>query len=174
MFDIGEKVVYPMHGAGIIMDIEEREILGEKRKYYILKMPINDMNVMVPVDNASELGVREILTKKEMDEVLNILSLYEEIEMPKNWNRRYRFNMDRIKSGKIEEIARVVRCLERLDGEKTLSTGERKMLTSAKQIIISEMVLVYEKPVEEIEKIVNEAVMDIWEEETLLAKTSQL
>lgn len=161
MFDIGEKVVYPMHGAGIIMDIEEREILGEKRKYYILKMPINDMNVMVPVDNASELGVREILTKKEMDEVLNILSLYEEIEMPKNWNRRYRFNMDRIKSGKIEEIARVVRCLERLDGEKTLSTGERKMLTSAKQIIISEMVLVYEKPVEEIEKIVNEAVMDI-------------
>ncbi|MBP2025725.1 CarD family transcriptional regulator [Peptoniphilus stercorisuis] len=161
MFDIGDRVVYPMHGAGIIVGIEEREILGEKRKYYILKMPINDMNVMVPVGNANEVGVREILTKEEMDEVLNILSLYEEIEMPKNWNRRYRFNMDRIKSGKIEEIARVVRCLERLDEKKTLSTGERKMLTAAKQIIISEMVLVYEKPVEEIEKIVNEAVMSI-------------
>lgn len=159
MFDIGDKVVYPMHGAGIIVGIEDREILGEKREYYILKMPINNMNVMVPVGNVGEVGVREILTKEEMDKIVEILESYEEVDMPKNWNRRYRFNMDRIKSGEIEEIARVVRCLERLDKEKTLSTGERKMLTSAKQIIVSEMVLVYEKPVEEIEGFVDKAVL---------------
>lgn len=159
MFDIGDKVVYPMHGAGIIVGIEDREILGEKKEYYILKMPINNMNVMVPVGNVGEVGVREVLTKEEMDKIVEILESYEEVDMPKNWNRRYRFNMDRIKSGEIEEIARVVRCLERLDKEKTLSTGERKMLTSAKQIIVSEMVLVYEKPVEEIEGFVDKAVL---------------
>lgn len=160
MFDIGDKVVYPMHGAGVIVGIEDREILGEKREYYILKMPINNMNVMVPVSNVGEVGVRGILSTDEMDKIMEILKSYEEVDMPKNWNRRYRFNMDRIKSGEIDEIARVVRCLERLDEEKTLSTGERKMLTAAKQIIISEMVLVYEKPVEEIEELVNKAVLE--------------
>lgn len=161
MFKIGDEVVYPMHGAGVIVGIEDREILGEKREYYILKMPINDMSVMVPVGNVGDVGVRSILSKEEMDKIVEILRSEEDVDMPTNWNRRYRFNMDRIKTGEIEEIAKVVRCLERLDKEKTLSTGERKMLTSSKQIIISEMVLVYEKSVDDIVDFINETILEI-------------
>ena len=160
MYEVGDKVVYPMHGAGIIVGKEEKEILGEKKEYYILRMPINKMNLMIPIDNINELGIRYILTAEEMDEVLKVLKAHEQIDIPKNWNRRYRFNLERIKSGDIVEIARVVRCLERLDEKKTLSTGERKMLTSAKQIIISEMVLVYDKDVEEVKKLVEELVLE--------------
>lgn len=160
MYNIGDEVVYPMHGAGVIVGVEDKEILGKIRKYYILKMPIKEMKVMVPVDNAEEVGVRNILGKEEMDEVLEILSGKDKTKMPSNWNRRYRFNMDRIKSGDIKEIARVVRFLERVDQEKSLSTGERKMLTGAKQIIISEMVLVYKKDPDTIIKLVDDAVFD--------------
>lgn len=160
MYNIGDEVVYPMHGAGVIVGVEDKEILGKTRKYYILKMPIKEMKVMVPVDNAEEVGVRNILGKEEMDEVLEILSGKDKTKMPSNWNRRYRFNMDRIKSGDIKEIARVVRFLERVDQEKSLSTGERKMLTGAKQIIISEMVLVYKKDPDTIIKLVDDAVFD--------------
>lgn len=123
-------------------------------------MPIKEMKVMVPVENAEEVGVRNILGKEEMDEVLEILSGKDKTKMPSNWNRRYRFNMDRIKSGDIKEIARVVRFLQRVDQEKSLSTGERKMLTGAKQIIISEMVLVYKKDPDTIIKLVDDAVFD--------------
>ncbi|SHH31879.1 transcriptional regulator, CarD family [Anaerosphaera aminiphila DSM 21120] len=159
MFNIGDKVVYPMHGAGIIVAIENREILGKIREYYVLKMPINDMEVMVPVINAGDVGVRDILGKEEMDKVLSILSSEDEAVMPTNWNRRYRYNMERIKTGDIDEIAKVVRSLEKLDVEKTLSTGERKMLLSARQIIISEMVLVYEKSTDEISDLVDDIIM---------------
>lgn len=160
MYNIGDKVVYPMHGAGIIEEIEVKEILGEKREYYILRMPINNMKVMIPVGNVEGLGVRNVLGREEMDEVIELLGAYEDIDLPKNWNRRYRYNLDRIKSGDIMEVARVVRCLERLDNKKTLSTGERKMLTSAKQIIVSEMMLVYDKPAKEILKLVEEKVIE--------------
>ncbi|RVU54288.1 CarD family transcriptional regulator [Anaerosphaera multitolerans] len=160
MFDIGDKVVYPMHGAGIIVAIEDREILGEIRRYYVLKMPINDMEVMVPVLNAGEVGVREVLDIEEMNRVLDVLKVDDEIDMPTNWNRRYRYNMDRIKTGNVEEIAKVVRCLEKLDEEKTLSTGERKMLLGARQIIISEMVLVYGKSIDEMSELVDHIIME--------------
>ena len=160
MYNIGDEVVYPMHGAGVIVGVEDKEILGKIRKYYILKMPIKEMKVMVPVENAEEVGVRNILGREEMDEVLEILSGKDKTKMPSNWNRRYRFNMDRIKSGDIKEIARVVRFLQRVDQEKSLSTGERKMLTGAKQIIISEMVLVYKKDPDTIIKLVDDAVFD--------------
>lgn len=159
MYNVGDKIVYPMHGAGVIVGIEEREILSEKRKYYILRLPVKDMEVMVPVENADEVGVRDILTREDMDKVFEVLGSEEKVEMPKNWSRRYRFNMDRIKSGDIEEIARVVRALERSDTSKNLSTGERKLLNSAKQIIISEMVLVYEEDYEKIVKIVDDAIL---------------
>lgn len=159
MYNIGDKVVYPMHGAGIIVGIEEKKILDKVRKYYILKLPINDMEVMVPFDNVDESGVRDIMTKQDMDEVLKILEEDEVLDMPKNWSRRYQFNMDRIKTGDVEEIAKVVRTLEKVDTEKSLSTGERKLLRNAKQIILSEMVLVYDKKLEDVEKLVDEAVL---------------
>lgn len=157
MFNIGDKIVYPMHGAGIIEGIEEKEILGEKRKYFIMRMPIGDMKVMVPVDNVEDVGVREIINKEDMDRVILILR-GSKSSMPQNWNRRYRINMDRIKSGDIFEIAAVVRNLLMMDMEKGLSTGERKMLSSAKQMLLSEMVLVSEWDIEKIEQIVIEAI----------------
>ncbi|KXO16878.1 CarD family transcriptional regulator [Peptoniphilus sp. GNH] len=157
MFEIGDKVAYPMHGAGEVVDIEKREIMGEQVLYYILKLPVNAMKVMVPVKSAEEVGMRTIYDKARMDQVLEVLGREENTPIPKNWNHRYRFNMDRIKSGDIDEIARVVRCLERLDSEKSLSTGERKLLNSAKQIIVSEMMLVYEKGLEEVEALVVKA-----------------
>src|SRR5690606_23734573 len=157
MFNIGDKIVYPMHGAGIIESIEEKEILGKKRKYYIMKMPIGDMNVMIPVDKIEEIGVREIISSEEIDKVINILK-GEQTNMPQNWNRRYRANMEKIKSGDIFEIAAVVRNLMLRDAEKSLSTGERKMLNSAKQILISEIVLATNFSQEETERLIDEAV----------------
>ena len=158
MFNIGDKIVYPMHGAGEIVAIEEREILGDVHKYYIMRLPINDLKVMVPVKNAKEIGVRDISDADTMKNVLKALSSEEEVSMPKNWNRRYRYNLDKIKSGDLMEIADVVRSLESLDREKSLSTGERKILNEAKQIIVSEMVLVFEKNVEEVTKLIDDAI----------------
>lgn len=157
MFNIGDKVVYPMHGAGIIEGIEEKEILGEKRKYYIMRMPIGDMKVMIPVDNVDEIGIREIISNDDLEKVLNILK-GDRTKMPQNWNRRYRINMEKIKSGDIFEIASVVRNLMLRDAEKSLSTGERKMLNSAKQMLISEIVLVVDYDQEETERLIDEAV----------------
>ena len=157
MFNIGDKIVYPMHGAGIIENIEEKEILGEIKKYFIMRMPIGDMKVMVPVDNVEEVGVREIIDKQDLDKVISILK-GSKTDMPQNWNRRYRINMDKIKSGDIFEIAVVVRNLLKMDMEKGLSTGEKKMLSSAKQMLLSEMVLVSEYDMEKIEELIVEAV----------------
>lgn len=140
MFKIGDRIVYPMHGAGVIVAEEEKEILGEKRKYFIMKMPMSDMKVMIPTDNISEIGIRPVVGDEEIEVVKSILA-DEETEMSQNWNRRYRANMDKIKSGDINEIAGVVRNLVLRDREKGLSTGERKMLSNAKQMLVSEMVL---------------------------------
>lgn len=148
MFNIGDKIVYPMHGAGIIVAIEEKEILGKKRKYYIMKMPMGDMKVMVPIDNVEDIGIREVINDQEIEQVLAVLGDHK-TKMPQNWNRRYRANMDKIKSGDIYEIASVVRNLIIRDREKGLSTGERKMLNNAKQMLVSEIVLA--KDIEQIE-----------------------
>lgn len=158
MFKIGDKVVYPMHGAGTIVAIEDREILGKKHEYYVLLLPINKLKVMIPVKKADEVGVRKIMEISEMEEVLEILSSEEKFKMPTNWNRRYRFNLDKIKSGNLIEIARVIKSLEKLDSKKSLSTGERKILNEARIIIISEMALVFDKDVDEVVSMVDEAI----------------
>ncbi|RBP44848.1 CarD family transcriptional regulator [Garciella nitratireducens] len=141
MFNIGDKIVYPMHGAGVIEGIEEKEILGKKRKYYVMRLPLGDMKVMIPIDNTENIGLREVINEEQLAEVIEILK-GSKSKMSQNWNRRYRANMDKIKSGDIYEIAEVVRNLVLLDEEKGLSTGERKMLNSAKQILISEFALI--------------------------------
>lgn len=140
MFKIGDKVVYPMHGAGIIESIEEREILGEKRPYYVMRMPIGNMKVMVPMKNVDEIGLRKVIEEEEVNAVFHILS-DNSSPMSTNWNRRYRANLEKIKSGNIYELAEVVRNLSHRDKKKGLSTGERKMLDNARQILISELVL---------------------------------
>ncbi len=140
MFDIGDKVVYPMHGAGIIEGIEEREILGEKQSYYILRFPVGDMKVMIPTANVEQIGIREVISTEEVDKVVEFMSS-DKSTMSSNWNKRYRQNMEKMKSGDIYEVAEVVRNLMLRDHEKGLSTAERKMLSNARQILISELVL---------------------------------
>lgn len=142
MFLVGDRIVYPMHGAGVIEAIEERDILGICRKYYVLKMPIGEMKVLVPVPIAgkSEVNLRSVITKDEVDQVFEILTDDISVEFD-NWNRRYRQNLEKLKSGSIYELAEVVRNLSRRDQRKGLSTGEKKMLDNARQLLISELVL---------------------------------
>lgn len=153
MFNIGDKVVYPMHGAGVIESIEEREILGQKQKYYIMKMPIGDIQVMVPTDNAREIGMREVIEYKDADRVFSLLA-GEQTAMNANWNKRYRENMDRIKSGNIFEVAEVVKNLAHKNNQKGLSAGEKKLYNNAKQILISELVLAKQGSKVEVEEMI--------------------
>ena len=153
MFNVGDKIVYPMHGAGTIDSIEEKDILGEKQSYYILKMPSN-VKVMIPTAKAEEVGVRNIIDKQSAEKVFKVLS-EDETEMEKNWNKRYRDNMDKMKSGDIYEVADVVRNLSFKQKEKGLSTGEKKMLNNAKQILVSELVLAEHATQDEVEELVD-------------------
>ena len=153
MFNVGDKIVYPMHGAGVIDAIEEKDILGEKQSYYILKMP-GEVKVMVPTAKAEEVGVRNIIDKSSADKVIGVLE-QDETAMDKNWNKRYRDNMEKMKSGDIYEVADVVRNLSFKQKEKGgLSNGEKKMLNNAKQILVSELVLAEHASQEEVEQLV--------------------
>jgi CarD family transcriptional regulator len=154
MFSIGDKVVYPMHGAGIIESIEEREILGELKKYYIMKIPIGEMKVMIPINNVECIGIRDVIDNKCADSVFKSLEIKSD-EQTSNWNKRYRENMDKIKSGDVFEVADVVKHLVLRERNKGLSTGERKMLNSAKQILISELVLAKNMNPNDVEDIIN-------------------
>ena len=154
MFNIGDNIVYPMHGAGTISSIEEKEILGEKQQYYIIKMP-GEVMVMVPTARAEAMGVRSVIDEKSANSVLQVLEK-DETEMSNNWNKRYRENLDKMKTGNIYEVADVVRNLSFKQKEKgSLSTGEKKMLLNAKQILVSELVLAEHSSKEEIEKLID-------------------
>ena len=129
-----------MHGAGIIDSIVQKKVNGVMRDYYVLKLPVRAMVVMVPTENCEEIGVRPIVDREQADRVLAAIPDIP-VEMTQNWNRRYRENMERLKSGDLFEVARVVKGLTLRDAKRSLSTGERKMLHSARQILISELVL---------------------------------
>ena len=153
MFNVGDKIVYPMHGAGTIDAIEEKNILGENQSYYVIKMP-GEVKVMVPTDRAEQIGVRNVIGKEEAEKVISILG-EDETEMSQNWNKRYRDNMEKMKSGSIYEVAGVVRNLSFKQKEKGLSTGEKKMLSNAKQILVSELVLAEHATQDEVEELVD-------------------
>ena len=140
MFVIGDYIVHPMHGAGVIENIVNKRINGDEREYYVLKLPVGDMVVMVPVEGCECIGVRPVVSRAEAQEILNTFPNIE-ISMTQNWNKRYRETMDKIKSGNLLEVSEVVKGLMCRDVERGLSTGERKMLHSAKQILISELVI---------------------------------
>lgn len=162
MFNVGDHIVYPMHGAGTIEGIEEKDILGERQSYYILKMP-GEVKVMVPTNKAEEIGVRGIVDKQTADKVFSVLE-EDSTEMSLNWNKRYRDNMDKIKSGDIYEVADVVRNLSFKQKEKGLSTGEKKMLLNAKQILISELVLAEQASQDEIEGLIDNKITQSFKE----------
>lgn len=156
-YSIGDKIVYPMHGAGEIQDIEEKEILGEIRSYYIMDVPNEDMEIMIPVDNMEDIGIRDVISRDEIDKVMDVLKAPSS-EMSGNWNHRNRENMEKLKTGDIFEVAEVVRNLVRIEREKHLSTGEKKILANAKQILSSEIILVTGSSEEEAEQMIDEAI----------------
>ena len=156
MFSIGDKVVYPMHGAGIIESIEEKKVLGETKSYYILHIMHGNMQVMVPTEGNSA-GLRGIVEPCMVEDVKSVLGA-ESTPMDVNWNRRNRDNLEKLKTGDICQVAEVVRNLLRVDRVKSLSTGEKKMLLNAKQILASELSLVQGVEEEAIMSMIDEAV----------------
>ena len=140
MFQIGDKVVHPMYGAGVVDSIVQKTVDDVARDYYILKLPNRSMVVMVPTENCEEIGVRPVVDQEQADRVMAAISDIQ-VEMTANWNHRYRENMERMKSGDLLEVARVVKGLRLRENQRGLSNGERKMLHTAKQILISELVL---------------------------------
>ena len=157
MYQVGDKILYPMHGAGIIKQVENREILGEVKAYYFLHVPCGDMNVMIPVDNCDAIGVRPIVTEEEIQAAIEILR-QESTQMTGNWNKRYRENMEKIKTGNIELVAEIVRNLTRIDRENRLSAGEKKMLTNVRKILQSEIMLVCNIDETEARRIIEEEI----------------
>jgi CarD family transcriptional regulator len=146
LYKVGDKVVYPHHGAGTIVKKESREVLGQKREYLTIKILHNDMTVQVPSENCDQVGLRRVIGEKEVAVVLKALT-GGSTEMPKNWNRRFKHNRDKMKTGDVLELAEVVRNLALRDHEKGLSTGEKQMFVKAKKILASE--LMYAKSMDE-------------------------
>ena len=157
MYKTGDKILYPMHGAGVIKKIDKREILGEVKEYYLLNVPCGDMEVMIPVDNCEDIGVRPIVSSKELEDAISVLRL-ESSEMSGNWNKRYRDNMEKIKSGEIISVAEIVRNLTRINRENKLSAGEKKMLSNARKILQSEIMLVLDIDEEEASEMIDSAI----------------
>jgi CarD family transcriptional regulator len=146
LFDVGDKVVYPHHGAGTVIKKEKREILGQTREYLTIQILHNDMTVNVPVENAEKVGLRTVIDEDLVNLVVKALT-GGSTEMPKNWNRRFKHNRDKMKTGDIFELAEVVKNLSLRDHEKGLSTGEKQMFVKAKKILASE--LMYAKGLDE-------------------------
>ena len=153
-FQVGDKIAHPLHGAGVIDGVEQRRINGKLREYFVMRIPVGDMRVMIPCDGCTEVGVRPVMSAAGMDALLEAISGVE-VNMTGNWNKRFRENMERIKSGDLMEVSAVIKGLMRREAERGLSTGERKMLYSARQIILSELVLVADCSFEEAEERLN-------------------
>jgi CarD family transcriptional regulator len=146
LYEVGDKVVYPHHGAGTVVKKDVREVLGEKRVYLTIRILHNDMTVNVPCDNCDRVGLRKVIDEAMVAKVVKALTGNGTV-MPKNWNRRFKHNRDKMKTGDIFELAEVVRNLSLRDHEKGLSTGEKQMFVKAKKILSSE--LMYAKDMDE-------------------------
>ncbi len=158
MYKIGAKVVYPMHGAGEIVEVVKQTISGITNDYYVFRMPIGNMKVMLPVDKVDLIGIREIISNKKLNQLLDSINEMECIENA-NWNKRYRENMEKLKTGCSTDVAEVIKALTLRDRDKGLSTGERKMLSTAKQILCSEIMLIKKVTAEEAEQLISEHIL---------------
>ncbi len=158
MFQIGDKIAYPMHGAGTIQSVENRCILGEEHSYYVLKLSIGNVEVLVPTANVEAIGVRAVVTAKEADEVIRRFGDTEEEQEDGNWNKRYRDHIALLKEGRLPEVARIVKLLLLKDRKKSLSNAERKMLNHAKTALISELGLSKNMEYNQIEELLMEKI----------------
>jgi len=155
-FDVGDKVVYPHHGAAVVEKVEQRELMGEEREYYILKLAYGELTLMVPTDSTEEVGIREITPAREMPKVFKVLKKNEPTTNTTNWSRRFKANVEKLRSGDIYQVAEVVRSLHRRDREKGLSAGEKRMLTKARQILVSELTFAQGCDEDEAEQLLDE------------------
>jgi CarD family transcriptional regulator len=155
-FDVGDKVVYPHHGAAVIERREKKTAFGEEREYLILRLAYGDLTLMVPADNTDEVGLREVINLEEVEEVFAVLAK-KEARMPTNWSRRFKNHVEKLKSGDIYQVAEVVRNLTLRDKEKGLSAGEKRMLSKARQILQSELTFALNVDEAEAEKKLDEA-----------------
>ena len=155
MFNVGDKVVYPHHGAGVIERIEEKQVLGEMKTYFIVRLSQGQLTVMVPADSLGGVGLRRIISLEEAENVLAVLS-DDQTKMPTDWNRRFKKNREKIKSGDVFEVAEVVRNLTLRDIDVGLSTGEKRMLGRARQILESELVFALERDEDHVKDMVDE------------------
>ncbi len=138
MFHKGDTVVHPEHGAAVIEELREREILGERRKYFVLRVAYGDLTLLVPVDNTEEVGLRQVVSKSEVKKVLDVLR-QDESKMAANWSRRFKNNIEKLRSGDIYQVAEVVRNLSIRERDRGLSAGEKRMIAKARQILVSEL-----------------------------------
>ncbi|HEY3958956.1 MAG TPA: CarD family transcriptional regulator [Solirubrobacteraceae bacterium] len=168
-FELGDHVVYPHHGAGKVLKKEEMEMLGERREYLTIKILHNDMTVRVPTENAALAGLRRVIDEETVQKVLDVLRDTVS-EMPKNWNRRFKHNRDKIKTGDIYELAEVVRNLSLRESEKGLSTGEKQMFTRAKKILASELMYALDKDEEDAESYLDELLANSATSQMAMAK----
>lgn len=153
MFKRGDKILYPMHGAGVIENIEMKSILGENRQYYIVNLPAKNMKVMIPVDRSDSLNLREVINTDIIPEVFQVFK-EDYIDRGMNWNKRYKYNLEKVKSGDIYDLANVIKDLMSRDIEKGLSSGERKMLNESKQLFVSEISLASGRDRNEVENLI--------------------
>jgi len=158
-YKIGDQVVYPHHGAGKVLKKEQKEVLGEKREYLTIKILHNDMTVMVPCENAGKAGLRRVIGDEDVRKVLAVLR-DDVSQMPKNWNRRFKHNRDKIKTGDVFELAEVVRNLAIREADKGLSTGEKQMYTRAKKILASELMYALDKEEDDAEEYLESCISD--------------
>ncbi len=156
MFNKGDKISYPMHGAGVIEAIEERDFLEQKKRFYVLRFSDGDIKVHVPVENAEKAGLRNIITTDECHHVIESFKTYDDAEESSNWNRRNRENLEKMKSGNVYEIASVIKSLLKRETQKNLSSSEKKMLGTSMQILVSELALASNKKDEEVRKIITQ------------------
>ncbi|MDO5017777.1 MAG: CarD family transcriptional regulator [Lagierella massiliensis] len=150
MFNIGDKIVYPMHGAGVIVEKKLKTVLGVEKEYIILSIPVGEMKISVPVDKINDVGIRDIVTESDIDEIFETLKV-EDAEITSNWNARYRQNLEKLRTGVLKEIAEVFRDLYTLDLDRGLSMAEKKLLHSSKKMLISELAVVCSKKVSQVE-----------------------
>ena len=154
-FDVGDKVVYPHHGAAVIERKEKKEAFGETNEYLVLKLAYGDLTLMVPTNKCDEVGLREVINDEEVEEVFAVLRK-KEARMPTNWSRRFKNHVEKLKSGDIYQVAEVVRNLSLRDKDKGLSAGEKRMLAKARQILVSELALAEHTEEEKAEAILDE------------------
>jgi CarD family transcriptional regulator len=150
-FKVGDKAVYPAHGVAEVVAIERKEISGHEMVFYVLKILDNGMKVMIPTSNVKAVGMREIISSNEAEEVFKILRKKEKVVESTTWNRRYREYMEKIKTGSVFEVAKVLRDLYLLKGDKDLSFGERKMLDTARSLLVKEISIAKQMSEDEVE-----------------------